>query len=152
VVEIDRDTGKATLTRYLAVDDCGRVLNPMIVDGQRHGGIAQGVGQALLEEVLYDESGQMTTSTLGDYALPRAVDFPYFELDRTVTPTPRNPLGAKGIGESGTTGGTAAVWNAVVDALAPYDVMHLDMPFTPERVWRAIHAGEHATVAVRRTD
>ena len=102
--------------RYLAVDDCGRVLNPMMVDGQRHGGIAQGVGQALFEEVLYDETGQLMTSTLGDYALPRAADFPEFELDRTVTPTPRNPLGAKGIGEAGTIGSTPAIVNAVVDA------------------------------------
>ena len=106
VVEIDRETGKVRILRYLAVDDCGRVLNPMMVDGQRHGGIAQGVGQALFEEVQYDTEGQLMTSTLGDYALPRAVDFPMFELDRTVTPTPRNPLGAKGIGEAGTIGST----------------------------------------------
>jgi carbon-monoxide dehydrogenase large subunit len=139
VVEVDRETGKVRLVRYLAVDDCGRVLNPLIVDGQRHGGIAQGVGQALLEEVQYDDAGQMTTSTLGDYALPRAADFPLFELDRTVTPTPRNPLGAKGIGEAGTIGSTPAIVNAVVDALAPFGVTHLDMPTTPERVWRAIH-------------
>jgi aerobic carbon-monoxide dehydrogenase large subunit len=140
VVEVDRDTGKVRLTRYVAVDDCGRVLNPMMVDGQRHGGIAQGVGQALFEEVLYDESGQLTTSTLGDYALPRAADFPEFELDRTVTPTPRNPLGAKGIGEAGTIGSTPAIINAVVDALAPFGITHLDMPATPEKIWRAINA------------
>ena len=138
VVEIDRDTGKVRLVRYLAVDDCGRVLNPMMVDGQRHGGIAQGVGQALFEEVLYDESGQLTTSTLGDYALPRAVDFPLFELDMTETPTPRNPLGAKGIGEAGTIGSTPAIVNAVVDALSPFGVTHLDMPTTPEKVWRVL--------------
>jgi len=138
VVEIDRDTGKVSLRRYLAVDDCGRVLNPMIVDGQRHGGIAQGVGQALLEEVIYDDSGQLATSTFGDYALPRAADFPPFELDRTVTPTPRNPLGAKGIGEAGTIGSTPAIVNAVVDALSPFGITHLDMPTTPERIWRAL--------------
>jgi len=140
VVEIDRETGKVKLIRYLAVDDCGRVLNPMMVDGQRHGGIAQGVGQALFEEVLYDETGQPTTSTLGDYALPRAADFPEFELDRTVTPTPRNPLGAKGIGEAGTIGSTPAIVNAVVDALSHLGVNHVDMPTTPEKVWRIIHS------------
>jgi carbon-monoxide dehydrogenase large subunit len=138
VVEIDRDTGMVRLVRYVAVDDCGRVLNPMMVDGQRHGGIAQGVGQALFEEVLFDENGQPTTSTLGDYALPRAADFPAFELDMTVTPTPRNPLGAKGIGEAGTIGSTPAVVNAVVDALAPFGITHLDMPARPEKVWRIL--------------
>jgi aerobic carbon-monoxide dehydrogenase large subunit len=140
VVEIDRDTGKVRLVRYLAVDDCGRVLNPMMVDGQRHGGIAQGVGQALFEEVRYDESGQLMTSTLGDYALPRAVDFPLFELDMTETPTPRNPLGAKGIGEAGTIGSTPAVVNAVVDALSAFGVNHVDMPATPEKIWRVLQA------------
>jgi carbon-monoxide dehydrogenase large subunit len=139
VVEIDRETGHVRLTRYLAVDDCGRVLNPLMVDGQRHGGIAQGVGQALLEEVLYDASGQLVTSTLGDYPLPRAAHFPQIELDRTETPTPRNPLGVKGIGEAGTIGSTPALVNAVVDALAPFGVTHLDMPTTPERIWRAMH-------------
>jgi carbon-monoxide dehydrogenase large subunit len=138
VVEIDRETGKVKLTRYLAVDDCGRVLNPMMVDGQRHGGIAQGVGQALFEEVLFDEMGQPTTSTLGDYALPRAADFPDFELDRTVTPTPRNPLGAKGIGEAGTIGSTPAIVNAVVDALSHLGVDNVDMPMRPEKVWRVL--------------
>jgi carbon-monoxide dehydrogenase large subunit len=140
VVEVDRETGKVTLVRFLAVDDCGRVLNPMMVDGQRHGGIAQGVGQALFEEVRYDQQGQLTTSTLGDYPLPRAVDFPQFELDRTVTPTPRNPLGAKGIGEAGTIGSTPAIVNAVVDALSYLGIEHVDMPTTSERVWRAIQA------------
>jgi aerobic carbon-monoxide dehydrogenase large subunit len=139
VVEIDRETGKVKLVRYLAVDDCGRVLNPMMVDGQRHGGIAQGVGQALFEEVLYDEMGQPTTSTLGDYALPRAGDFPEFEMDRTVTPTPRNPLGAKGIGEAGTIGSTPAIVNAVVDGLSHLGITHLDMPTTPEKVWRVLN-------------
>ncbi len=138
VVEIDRETGRVRLVRYLAVDDCGRVLNPMMVDGQRHGGIAQGVGQALFEEVLYDEAGQPMTSTLADYALPRAADFPRFELDRTVTPTPRNPLGAKGIGEAGTIGSTPAIVNAVVDALSHLGVRHIDMPTTPEKVWRVL--------------
>jgi carbon-monoxide dehydrogenase large subunit len=139
VVEIDRETGRVSLVRYLAVDDCGRVLNPMMVDGQRHGGIAQGVGQALFEEVLYDSGGQLVTSTLGDYALPRAIDFPEFELDRTVTPTSRNPLGAKGIGEAGTIGSTPAIVNAVVDALSHLGVTHVDMPTKPEKIWRILH-------------
>ena len=138
VVEIDRETGTVRLVRYLAVDDCGRVLNPMMVDGQRHGGIAQGVGQALFEEVQYDESGQLITSTLGDYALPRAADFPEFELAMTVTPTPRNPLGAKGIGEAGTIGSTPAIVNAVVDALSSYGITHLDMPTRPEKIWQIL--------------
>jgi carbon-monoxide dehydrogenase large subunit len=116
----------------------------MMVDGQRHGGIAQGVGQALFEEVVYDEAGPLTTSTLGDYALPRAVDFPIFELDMTETPTPRNPLGAKGIGEAGTIGSTPAIVNAVVDALAPFGIIHLDMPATPEIIWKAIHEAKAA--------
>jgi carbon-monoxide dehydrogenase large subunit len=141
VVEVDRDTGKVRLDRYLAVDDCGRVLNPMMVDGQRHGGIAQGVGQALFEEVRYDEAGQMMTSTLGDYPLPRAADFPDFELDMTVTPSPRNPLGAKGIGEAGTIGSTPAIVNAVVDALSHLGITNLDMPTTPEKIWRVLHDG-----------
>ena len=145
VVEIDRDTGKVSLVRYLAVDDCGRVLNPMMVDGQRHGGIAQGVGQALFEEARYDESGQLTTSTLGDYPLPRAADFPEFELDRTVTPTPRNPLGAKGIGEAGTIGSTPAIVNAVVDALSHLGVNHVDMPTRPERIWRIL--ADHGAIS-----
>jgi carbon-monoxide dehydrogenase large subunit len=117
------------------------VLNPMMVDGQRHGGIAQGVGQALFEEVRYDESGQMMTSTLGDYALPRAGDFPLFELDMTMTPTNRNPLGAKGIGEAGTIGSTPAIVNAVVDALAPFGVTNVDMPAQPERIWKLMQNG-----------
>jgi carbon-monoxide dehydrogenase large subunit len=117
----------------------------MMVDGQRHGGIAQGVGQALFEEVLYDDQGQAMTSTLGDYALPRALDFPDFELDMTVTPTPRNPLGAKGIGEAGTIGSTPAVVNAVVDALLPYGVNNIDMPARPEKVWRILHANGNGT-------
>jgi carbon-monoxide dehydrogenase large subunit len=114
----------------------------MMVDGQRHGGIAQGVGQALFEEVQYDESGQLLTSTLGDYALPRAGDLPWFELDMTTTTTPRNPLGAKRIGEAGTIGSTPAVVNAVIDALAPFGINHLDMPTQPEKIWRVIHGAK----------
>ncbi len=139
VVEIDPETGEVKLLRYVAVDDCGNVINPMIVDGQVHGGIAQGVGQALWEEAVYDSEGQLLTGTLLDYALPRAHNLPSFETAHTVTPCPHNPLGVKGIGEAGTIASPVAVANAVLDALAPFGVEHLDMPFKAEKVWRAIH-------------
>jgi carbon-monoxide dehydrogenase large subunit len=145
VVEIDPDTGQVELQRYVAVDDCGNVINPMIVDGQIHGGLAQGIGQALWEQCVYDEYGQLLTGTLLDYALPRAHNLPTFELDRTVTPCPHNPLGVKGIGEAGTIASPAAVTNAVVDALSHLGVRHLDMPLTPEKVWRAIQSGQGST-------
>jgi aerobic carbon-monoxide dehydrogenase large subunit len=148
VVEVDTETGDVRLLQHVAVDDCGRVLNPTIAEAQVHGGIAQGTAQALFEQVVYDDDGNPLTASLLDYAVPSAAELPSFAVFHTETPSPRNPLGAKGIGESGTTGSTAAVWNAVVDALAPYGVRHLDMPFTPERVWRAIHHGEHAPVRV----
>jgi carbon-monoxide dehydrogenase large subunit len=135
-VEIDKDTGEATLTRFVAVDDCGRQLNPMIVQGQVHGGIAQGVGQAMWEEVVYGEDGQLLTATLMDYAMPIAKEFPQFELDHTVTLTPVNPLGVKGVGEAGTIGSTPAVAAAIADAL---DVPHIDMPFKAEKLWKVIH-------------
>ena len=125
-------------------------MNPVLAEAQVHGGIAQGVAQALFEQVVYDDGGNPLTASFVDYAIPSAAELPSFEVSHTVTPTPRNPLGAKGIGESGTTGSTAAVWNAVVDALRPYGVVHLDMPFTPERVWRAIHRAESSPVAVDR--
>jgi len=140
VVEVDPETGQVTLVRYVAVDDVGNVINPMIVDGQLHGGIAQGVGQALWEEAVYDDAGQLTSATLLDYALPRAHYFPTFELDRTVTPCPHNPLGVKGVGEAGAIASPAAVVNAVVDALSHLGVQHLNMPLAPERVWRAIQS------------
>jgi len=138
VVEVDSETGAVRLARHVAVDDCGRVLNPLLVAGQQHGGIAQGVAQALFEEVRWDEDGNPITANLMDYKVPSAADLPSFEVSNTETPTPLNPLGAKGIGESGTTGATPAVQNALVDALAHLGVRHLDMPATPERVWRAI--------------
>jgi carbon-monoxide dehydrogenase large subunit len=138
VVEIDPETGEVDLRRYVAVDDVGRVINPLIVDGQVHGGIAQGVAQALWEGAVYDENGQLQTSSLTEYAVPKAEFFPPFELERTETPTDVNPLGVKGAGETGTIASTPAVVNAVVDALAPLGISHLDMPLTPERVWRAI--------------
>jgi carbon-monoxide dehydrogenase large subunit len=135
VVEIDKDTGEAKIKRYVAVDDCGRQLNPMIVQGQLHGGIAQGVGQAMWEGVVYNEDGQLLTATLMDYAMPIAEEFPTFELDHTVTLTTVNPLGVKGVGEAGTIGSTPAVAAAVADALG---VAHVDMPFRSEKLWQII--------------
>ena len=138
VVEVDSDTGKVDLKRFISCDDVGNVVNPMIVDGQIHGGVAQGIGQALLEGAVFDESGQLNTASYLDYAMPRADDLPSFELDRTVTPCPHNPLGAKGCGEAGTIGSTPAVVNAVVDALRPMGVTDLEMPLSPQRVWAAM--------------
>ncbi len=138
VIEVDGETGEVALKRYVAVDDVGVVINPMIVDGQVHGGIAQGIAQALWEQGIYDENGQLATSSLMDYAVPKAGFFPPFEIDRTETPTDVNPLGVKGAGETGTIASTPAVVNAVMDALAPLGIRHLDMPLTPERLWRAM--------------
>ena len=138
VVRVDPETGEIRLERYVAVDDCGRVINPMIVEGQIHGGIVQGIGQALWEGAAYDGGGQLLTGSMMDYALPRAHFFPPFELGMTETPTKVNPLGVKGIGETGTIASTPAVYNAVMDALAPLRVAQIHMPLTPERVWRAI--------------
>lgn len=140
VVEVDLETGRVELVRHVAVDDCGTVLNPMLVAGQQHGGIAQGAAQALWEAVVFDEDGNPLTTNLMDYAVPSAAELPSFEASNTETPTPRNPLGAKGIGESGTIGSTPAVHNAVIDALSHLGVRHVDMPLTPERVWRAVQA------------
>jgi carbon-monoxide dehydrogenase large subunit len=138
VVEVDPETGRVELVRYVAVDDCGNQVNPLIVDGQVHGGITQGVAQALFEEAVYDDSGNLLTTTLADYLVPSAAELPSFSLGRTVTPSPTNPLGVKGVGEAGTIAATPAVMNAVVDALSPYGVGDLDMPVSPERVWRAL--------------
>ena len=140
VVEIDADTGDTRLLRHVAVDDCGRILNPMLVRGQVHGGVATGVSQALYEQSLYDGDGNPRNTNFADYAIPAASELPRFETHHTETPTPLNPLGAKGIGESGTIGSTPAVQSAVLDALAPLGITHLDMPYTPQRVWRAIAA------------
>jgi carbon-monoxide dehydrogenase large subunit len=144
VVEVDPDTGEIEILRYIAVDDCGNVINPMIVDGQVQGGIVHGIGQALWEEALYDESGQMVSATLLDYALPRAHKVISMELDRTTTPCPHNPLGVKGIGEAGAIASPVALVNAVVDALRPYGIRHLEMPLTPEKIWREMHSGEES--------
>jgi aerobic carbon-monoxide dehydrogenase large subunit len=147
VVEVDIETGEVTMLRHIAVDDCGRILNPLLVSGQQHGGIAQGAAQALFEEVLYDDDGNPVTSNLADYAIPSAAELPSFETSNTQTDSPRNPLGAKGIGESGTIGSTPAIQNAVIDAVSHLGVKHIDMPCTAERVWRAIQAAkEPATV------
>jgi carbon-monoxide dehydrogenase large subunit len=138
VVEVDTETGAVDLVRYVAVDDVGKVINPAIVDGQVHGGIAQGVAQALFEEAVYDEDGNLVTGSMLNYLVPSAAELPSFELGRTETPSTTNPLGVKGVGETGTIASTAAVMNAVVDALSPYGLTDLEMPATPERVWRAI--------------
>ncbi len=142
IVEIDEETGKVDLVRYVAVDDVGKKINPMIVDGQLHGGIAQGVGQALWEGAVYSDEGQLLSGSMLDYALPRASWFPNFELGETVTPSPVNPLGVKGVGEAGAIASTAAVANAVMDALSPFGIRHLDMPYTAPKVWRAMHDKE----------
>ncbi|MDP9336293.1 MAG: molybdopterin-dependent oxidoreductase, partial [Actinomycetota bacterium] len=138
VVEVDTETGQVTMLRHVAVDDCGRILNPLLVAGQQHGGIAQGAAQALYEWMQYDDDGNPITATLVDYSVPSAAELCSFEVSNTETDSPRNPLGAKGIGESGTIGSTPAIHNAVVDALRPFGVTHMDMPCTAERVWRAI--------------
>lgn len=140
VVAVDPETGGVELLRYLAVDDCGPVINPMIVEGQVHGGIVQGIGQALYEGAVYDSDGQLLTGSLLDYALPKARFFPPIETAHTVTPSPHNPLGVKGVGETGTIASTPAVVNAVMDALSPWGITHLDMPLTPEKIWQAIAA------------
>ena len=138
VVEVDTETGKVVLRRMVTIDDAGTVVNPLLAEGQRHGGIAQGVAQALLEEMIYDADGNPLTGTLADYAAITAAELPSFELVRSETPTDINPLGVKGIGEAGTIGATPAVQNAVVDALSHLGVRHVDMPTTPRRVWAAI--------------
>ncbi len=138
VVEVDPETGVVDLVRYVAVDDVGKKINPMIVDGQLHGGIAQGVGQALWECAVYSDEGQLLSGSMMDYAVPRASFFPNLELDETVTPSPVNPLGVKGVGEAGSIASTAAVANAVIDALSPLGIRHLDMPYTAQKVWHAI--------------
>jgi carbon-monoxide dehydrogenase large subunit len=139
VVEVDTATGQASLLRHITVDDAGTILNPVLAEGQRHGGIAQGVAQALLEEVLYDSDGNPLTNTLAAYAAITATELPSFELVSMETPTTVNPLGVKGIGEAGTIGATPAVRNAVIDAVAHLGVRHIEMPTTPERVWSAIN-------------
>lgn len=138
VVEVDTESGKVTVEKIVAVDDAGPILNPLLCDGQRHGGIAQGIAQALLEEVVYDEEGQPLTGTFADYGIPSAAELPSFDLVEMTTLTPVNPMGYKGIGEAGTIGSTPATQSAVIDALSHLGVTHIDMPLTPMRVWEAI--------------
>jgi len=142
MIEIDRETGEPTLLKLVAADDAGNLINPLIVEGQIHGGLAQGIGQAMVEEVVYGADGQLLTGSFMDYAIPRATDFPRFEMESTVTPTPVNPLGAKGVGEAGTLGSTPCVVAAAVDALSGFGVTHIDMMLRPEKLWRIIHGGQ----------
>jgi carbon-monoxide dehydrogenase large subunit len=142
MLEIDRETGEPKLLRMIAVDDAGHLINPLIVEGQIHGGLAQGIGQAMIEEVVYSPDGQLLTGSLMDYALPRATDLPWFDMESTVTPTPVNPLGAKGVGEAGTLGSTPSIVAAAVDALSEFGVKHIDMMLRPEKLWRIIHGGQ----------
>ena len=137
-LEIDEETGDLEILRYSVVDDVGTIVNPLLIEGQIHGGIAQGLGQALMETILYDEGGQLITGSFLDYEMPRADSFCSIDLAFNSVPTPTNPLGVKGAGEAGTIGSLAAVMNAVVDALSPLGIDHFDMPATPERIWRAI--------------
>ena len=136
IVEVSAETGEIEIKRYIAVDDCGNIINPLLVEGQLHGGIVQGLSQALFEEVIYDEGGQMLSGSYMDYTLPRAHHFPRFEMDNTITPSPVNPMGVKGVGEAGTIGSTPCIVNAVVDALKPFGVRDIDMPMRPEKIWR----------------
>ncbi len=144
ITEVDTETGKIDIRRYVAVDDCGNIINPLIVAGQVHGGVAQGLGQALWEEAVYDDNGQLVTGELTDYAVPKAHMMPWIESSHTVTPSPVNPLGVKGVGEAGTIGCTPAVVNSVVDALSHLGVRHIDMPLTPEKIWKLVQAGGRA--------
>jgi aerobic carbon-monoxide dehydrogenase large subunit len=146
IVDVDPATGKTKVVRYVAVDDCGKAINPLLINGQIHGGIVHAIGQALYERVHYDEDGQLVTGTFVDYALPTAAELPSFELDRTETPTPVNSLGAKGIGEAGTIAASAAVTNAVIDALRPLGVSYINMPLSPMRVWEAIEESQKGGV------
>ena len=142
VVEVDADTGEVKIQRYIAVDDVGVVINPMIVDGQVHGGVAQGIGQALYEHAIYDEGGNLITGSMMDYTVPNATQIPTIETARTETPCPHNLTGVKGVGETGTIASTQAVVNAVVDALSPLGISDIEMPLTPERVWRAMRTAQ----------
>ncbi|MGE5837433.1 MAG: molybdopterin cofactor-binding domain-containing protein, partial [Acidobacteriota bacterium] len=138
VVDIDRGTGEVKIRRFVAVDDCGNIINPMIVEGQVHGGLTMGMAPALFEEISYDEAGNIQGGSFMDYLLPTAMETPSWETDKTVTPSPHHPLGAKGVGESATVGAPPAIANAVVDALSHLGVKHIDIPITPEKVWNIL--------------
>jgi carbon-monoxide dehydrogenase large subunit len=140
VSEVNRETGQIAIRRYVMVDDIGNIINPLLVEGQLHGGAAQGLGQALWEQAVYDDNGQLVTGEFMDYAMPRASWMPWMETSATCTPSPVNPLGVKGVGEAGTIGSTPAMVNSVVDALAPLGIRHIDMPMTSEKIWRIVSA------------
>jgi carbon-monoxide dehydrogenase large subunit len=152
VVEVDTETGMVTIPKYVAVDDCGPVVNPAIVDGQLHGGIAQGIGQALYEEAVYDDDGNLVTGTMVDYLIPGAPEIPNMILDRTETPSPTNPMGVKGIGESGAIAASPAVVNAVIDALSHEGITHIDMPASPMRVWQTLQEARGREAGTRDAD
>ncbi len=137
-ITLDRETGEIKILRYVAVDDCGNVINPLLVAGQVHGGIVQALGQAIYEHAVYDDDGQLLSGELTDYAIPRARMVPWMECSHTVTPSPVNPLGVKGVGEAGTIGCSPALVNSVTDALRPLGIKHVDMPMTPQRIWKMI--------------
>jgi aerobic carbon-monoxide dehydrogenase large subunit len=150
IVDVDVETGKTKVIRYVAVDDCGNPINPMLIDGQIHGGVVHGIGQALYEQVAYDEDGQLVTGTFVNYALPTAAEVPSFETDRTVTPSPVNSMGVKGVGEAGTIAASAVVTNAVIDAIRPLGVDYINMPLSPIRVWEAIQDAQRAPAEANR--
>ena len=150
-IEVDTETGDARLIKYACVDDVGNLINPLIVEGQVHGGLAQGIAQALYEEAIFDADGNLTTGSFVDYTLPSAADLPSFLTDQTITASTSNPLGVKGVGEAGCIASTPAVMNAVVDAVRQYGVNDVRMPATPERVWRAIHGDAHSETAAHQT-
>jgi carbon-monoxide dehydrogenase large subunit len=152
VVDVDVETGKVKVVRYVAVDDCGPAINPLLIDGQVHGGIVHTIGQALYEQVVYDAEGQLVTGSFVDYALPSAAEIPMFETDRTETPSPVNTLGVKGVGEAGTIGATPAIGNAVIDALRPLGVTFINLPYTPMRVWQAIQDAQGSGEGPRATE
>jgi len=152
VTEVDTETGFTRIRDYFAVDDCGPVINPIIVDGQLHGGLAQGIAQALFEEAVYDENGNLVTGSMVDYLVPGAPELPNFTLERTVTPSPSNPLGVKGVGEAGTIGAPPAVINSVIDALSTHGVTHIDMPASPWNVWSTIQEAQGGTTGTRDAD
>jgi carbon-monoxide dehydrogenase large subunit len=150
IVDVDPETGKTTIVRYVAIDDCGNPINPMLIDGQIHGGVVFGIGQALYEQVAYDDDGQLVTGTFVNYALPTAAEIPSFETDRTVTPSPVNSMGVKGVGEAGTIAASAVVTNAVIDAIRPLGVDYINMPLSPIRVWEAIRDASGSTTEADR--
>jgi carbon-monoxide dehydrogenase large subunit len=152
VTEVDTETGKVKIRDWYGVDDCGTAINPVIIDGQLHGGLAQGIAQALYEGAIYNEDGILVTASMVDYMIPGAPELPNYTLERIVTPSPTNPLGVKGVGEAGTIGSTPAVINSIIDALEPFGVKHIDMPASPMRVWKAIQNAQGQQSGERQAD